>query len=97
MNKQKAPLEDRHSLIETIGKEMRAKGIASITTNGITISTIPEKHQPKFKMALEGLRFYAEKENYKQIVPLGYNLTSQVELDNGKLAREIFKKLNKQD
>ena len=53
------------------------------------MSTITEQTQQEI---LEVLKYYANKENYKQ-GEYGHQLVAPIEFDNGNLARMILKKL----
>ena len=48
--------------------------------------------QKEKKKMLEVLKFYADDKNYRQ-VPCGYELTSNIEIDKGREARDIIKKI----
>jgi len=48
--------------------------------------------QERIKVLETALSFYSNKKNYNCTVPMGYDLVSKVELDNGKLASKTLKK-----
>lgn len=45
---------------------------------------------------IQCLEFYAKTGNYSQCVAMGYELASNIELDNGERARQLLLELEKQ-